>query len=162
LAATIRILGYIGLECYLIDQFEVAFKSQASYYSLLKESKISWRKAQPKNPLQDPEMVKKKNQEIQDIITGLLPEIKAEKVVILYTIDEVHPLEGDLISHLWGKTDKRLKLPLLNPKNRQTYYGALNLINPELITGEYKQGNGDCTVYFLNTMLFHVSFENAI
>ncbi len=66
---------------------------------MLKEAKISWQKAQPKNPLQDPELVKKKNQEIQDIITELLPEIKAEKVVI-YTIDEVHLLEGDLISHL--------------------------------------------------------------
>lgn len=140
------------LECYLIDQFDVAFKSQTSYYNLLKEAKISWQKAQPKNPRQDPELVKKKNQEIQDIITGVLPEIKAEEVVI-YTIDEVHLLEGDLISHLWGKTDKRLKLPLLNPKNRQTYYGALNLINPELITGEYKQGNGDCTVDFLKKLI---------
>jgi len=27
---------------------------------LLKEAKISWRKAQPKNHLQDPELVKKK------------------------------------------------------------------------------------------------------
>ena len=48
------------LECYLIDQFDLAFKSQTSYYSLLKEAKISWQKAQPKNPLQDPELVKKK------------------------------------------------------------------------------------------------------
>ncbi|MCA2752917.1 winged helix-turn-helix domain-containing protein, partial [Microcystis sp. M144S2] len=91
-----------------MDQFKVAFKSQTSYYSLLKEAKISWRKAQPKNPLQDPQLVKTKNQNIQDIITGLLPEIKAKNVVI-YTIDEVHLLEEDLTSHLWGKTDKRLK-----------------------------------------------------
>lgn len=48
------------LECYLIDQFDVVFKSSTSYYDLLKEAKISWQKAQSKNPRQDPEFVKKK------------------------------------------------------------------------------------------------------
>lgn len=48
------------LECYLIEQFEVVFKSQTSYYTLLKEAKISWQKAQPKNPRKNPELVKKK------------------------------------------------------------------------------------------------------
>ena len=43
------------LECHLIDQYDVVFKSPTSYYALLKEAKISWQKAQPKNPRQDPE-----------------------------------------------------------------------------------------------------------
>jgi transposase len=34
-----------GLECYLIDHFDVVFKSSTSYYELLKEAKISWQKA---------------------------------------------------------------------------------------------------------------------
>jgi transposase len=140
------------LECYLIDQFDVVFKSSTSYYELLKEAKISWQKAQPKNPLQDPELVKKKNQEIKNLLEELSPALKAEKVVV-YAIDEVHLLEGDLISHLWGKTKERLKIPILNPKNRQTYYGALDLVNHELITEEYKQGNGDCTVDFLKKLI---------
>ncbi|MGD1699724.1 winged helix-turn-helix domain-containing protein [Dapis sp. BLCC M229] len=38
------------LECYLIDKFDVVFKSPTSYYKLFKEAKISWQKAQPKNP----------------------------------------------------------------------------------------------------------------
>lgn len=47
------------LECYLIEQFDVVFKSQVSYYKLLKEARISWQKAQPKNPRKNPELIKK-------------------------------------------------------------------------------------------------------
>lgn len=140
------------LECYLIDQFDVAFKSPTSYYNLLKEAKISWQKARSKNPLKDPEAVQKKNQEIRGILEERYPEIKAEKLAV-YAIDEVHLLEGDLISHLWGKMKERLKIPILNPKNRQTYYGALDLVNGELITEGYQQGNGDSTVDFLKKLL---------
>ena len=105
----------------------MVFKSPTSYYRLLKEAKISWQKAQVKNPRQDPEFVKKKNQENREKIEEVLEEIKAGKTVV-YTIDETHLVEGDLVRHLWGDQEKRLKLPLNNPKNRQTYYGALDLI----------------------------------
>ena len=140
------------LECYLIEQFDVVFKSSTSYYDLLKEAKISWQKAQSNNPRKQPEFVKKKNKEISLILENLSSEIKAEKVAV-YTIDEVHLVEGDLISHLWGKTKERLKIPIVNQKNRQTYYGALDLVNSQLITEKYKQGNGEFTVDFLKKLL---------
>ncbi len=50
------------LECYLIEQYDVVFQSPTSYYSLLAEAKISWQKAQKKNPRKNPEVVKKRNQ----------------------------------------------------------------------------------------------------
>jgi transposase len=140
------------LECYLIEQFDVVFKSQVSYYELLKEAKISWQKAQPKNPRKDPELVKKKTEEIQKQLGELLPKIHSEDIV-LYALDEMHLLEGDLISHLWGDTEKRLKIPINNEKNRQTYYGALNLFKPELIIEEYDKGNGENTVKFVQKIL---------
>ena len=65
----------------------------------------------------------------------------------------VHLLEGDLISHLWGDTKKRLKIPLLNYKNRQTYYGALDLFNSKLYIEEYKTGNGENPVDFLKRLI---------
>ena len=52
------------------------------------------------------------------MLTSVLPDIKAGNNIV-YAIDEVHLLEGDLISHLWGDTKKRLKIPLINYKNRQ-------------------------------------------
>ena len=71
---------------------------------------------------------------------------------MVYALDEVHLLEEDLISHLWGDTKKRLKIPLLNYKNRQTYYGALDLFNSKLYVEEYKTGNGNNTVDFLKKL----------
>lgn len=140
------------LEYYLIEQYEVVFQSPTSYYELLKEARISWQKAQKVNPRQDPELVKKKAKEIKSILTELMPDIRAGKIVV-YAIDEVHLLEGDLISHLWGDSKKRLHIPIINEKNRQTYYGALNLMTKELITGEYKKGDGESTVDFLSQLI---------
>lgn len=140
------------LECYLIEEFDIVFKSSTSYYDLLKEAKISWQKAQPKNPRQNPKEVEKKNKEISNILKELLEEIKGGDVAV-YALDEVHLLEGDLISHLWGKSEERLKIKIDNAKNRQTYYGALNLVNEDLITEEYKKGDGDNTVDFLKKLL---------
>jgi putative transposase len=79
----------------------VVFKSPTSYYELLKAARKSWQKAQKKHPRQDPEVVKKRVQEIKKKLSELMPDIRAGKVVV-YAIDEVHLLEGDLKSHLWG------------------------------------------------------------
>ena len=40
-----------------------------------------------------------------------------------------------------------------NEKNRQTYYGALNLANPELILEKYPKGNGEYTVDFVKQLM---------
>lgn len=140
------------LECYLLEQFDVEFKSLTSYYNILKEADISWQKAQVKNPRQDPTKVEQKNKEISEILEKELPEIKAGKLVV-YAIDEVHLVEGDLISHLWGKTQDRVNLQLENPKNRQTYYGALNLVTQDLVLEKYEAGNAESTVDFLRKLL---------
>lgn len=81
-----------------------------------------------------------------------MSEIQSEKVIV-YALDEMHLLEGDLISNLWGDTEKRLEIPINNEKNRQTYYGALNLFKPELIIEEYDTGNGENTVKFIKKIL---------
>lgn len=140
------------LECYLVEQYDVVFQSPTSYYELLKEARVSWQKAQKKHPRQDPELVKKKAQKIQAALAELMPDIRAGKVAV-YAIDEIHLLEGDLISHLWGDKKERLHIPLMNERNRQTYYGALNLINQELILGEYKKGDGESTVNFVSQLI---------
>ncbi|MCT7953047.1 IS630 family transposase [Ancylothrix sp. C2] len=140
------------LECYLIEQYDVVFQSPTSYYRLLAEAKISCCKAQKKNGSKDPEVVKKKNQEIQFILEKLMPKIKSGEVTV-YAVDEVHLLEGDLISHLWGDSQERLKIPIINEKNRQTSYGALDLINQELIVRAYQAGNSDSTVDFIQELI---------
>jgi transposase len=140
------------LECYLIEQFDVLFQSPASYYALLKEARITWQKAQKKSPKKDPELVKQKNQEIREVIEVAKPRIEVQKVVV-YALDESHLLEGNLISHLFGRSQNRLYFPLDNEKNRQTYYGALNLCNPKLVLEKYPAGNGENTVDFLKKLI---------
>jgi len=140
------------LECYLSEKFGVEFKSLTSYYEILKEADISWQKAQVKNPRQDPKKIQQRNQEISKILERELPAIKSGTLVV-YAIDEVHLEEGDLVSHLWGKTQDRVNLQLENPKNRQTYYGALNLVTQDLVLEKYEAGNAESTVDFLRKLL---------
>ncbi|MDJ0536020.1 MAG: IS630 family transposase [Xenococcaceae cyanobacterium MO_207.B15] len=149
------------LECYLIEKLDVVFKAHASYYNLLKEAKISWQKAQPSNPRKDEDLVKERNKEIEKKLIDNLSDIQAGNIVV-YAIDEVHLLEGDLISHLWGDTKKRLNIPLLNYKNRQTYYGALDLLNSQLYVEDYKTGNGNNTVDFVKKLSQKNPFSKII
>lgn len=53
------------LTAYLRETFGVSFKSRQSYYDLLAEAKISWKKSQPKNPKADPEQVAEKREEVK-------------------------------------------------------------------------------------------------
>ncbi len=47
------------LQVYLEAQYKVIFKSKQSYYDLLSEAGLSWKKSQKRNPKTDPEIVKK-------------------------------------------------------------------------------------------------------
>jgi putative transposase len=48
------------LQAHLEDEYQVVFKSKQSYYDLLTEAGLSWKKSQKRNPKTDPELVKKK------------------------------------------------------------------------------------------------------
>lgn len=113
------------LEIYLIEQYDVVFQSPQSYYELLNKARISWQKGQQINPRQNPELVKKRTQEIAEILESRRQEIEAGSLVV-YLIDECHLLWNDVCGYLWNLMKEPRKVPLVNPKERQTYYGALN------------------------------------
>jgi putative transposase len=48
------------LQVYLEAEYKVIFKSKQSYYDLLSDAGLSWKKSQKRNPKTDPELVKKK------------------------------------------------------------------------------------------------------
>jgi putative transposase len=48
------------LQAHLEDEYKVVFKSKQSYYDLLTEAGLSWKKSQKRNPKTDSELVKKK------------------------------------------------------------------------------------------------------
>ena len=37
-------------------------------------------------------------------------------------------LSGDLQGYVWGRTDERIEVPIVNERERQTYYGALGFV----------------------------------
>jgi putative transposase len=69
------------LETYVLETYEVVFKSRQSYYQLLKEARISWPKAEQVNPKKDAEEVKKKNEEISQLLESKKEEIRSGKLV---------------------------------------------------------------------------------
>jgi putative transposase len=70
-------------------------------------------------------LVKIKKIEINRILEENREDIGAGKVVV-YMIDECHLLWGDVCGYVWGKTNKRIEVPMTNQRERQTYFGAIN------------------------------------
>ncbi len=78
-------------------------------------------------------------------------EIDSGKLIV-YIVDECHLHWEDICGYLWNSIKTPLKIPLLNPKKRQTYYGALNLSTQEFILIPYERGNGENTVDFVKQL----------
>ena len=149
--------GYWNIDelvTYLDEKYGVIYQSKQSYYELLSSAGISWKKSQKVNPKSDPELVKKKRQEIQDFIAQNQEEIDAGRLVVLF-VDECHLLWGDVCGYVWGKTDMRIEIPIKNEKDKQTYYGALNYQTREFIICEHERGNGKNTVEFMKYLQTH-------
>jgi len=136
------------LQNYLQEQYDVFFESNQSYYSLFKEAQVSWKKTQKKNPAKNDELVKAKKKEIEDKLEDWKPEIEAGNRTVLM-LDECHLLWGDLLGYAWGRTDVRIEVKIKNEKERQTYYGALDYQTKEFIVKEYKSGNSENTIDFI-------------
>lgn len=79
------------------------------------------------------------------------PEIEAGKLVV-YTINECHLVRIDLCGEVWGRVKERAEIPISNLRDRQTYYGALNLFEPEFLMEQYSAGNGENTVDFVSKL----------
>jgi len=136
------------LQIYIEKEYKVSFKSNQSYYDLFKKAKISWKKSQKKNPLKDEELVKEKKKEIKKKLEEWKEEINEEKLTV-FMIDECHLLWGDVEGYLWGRTDRRVEIPIVNQKEKQTYYGALDYRSKEFIIKGYDTANTKSTINFL-------------
>lgn len=139
------------LEIHLIEQYDVVFKSRQSYYQLLRAARISWQKSEKFHPKQDEDLISKKNLEIAELLEKHRADIEAGSLVV-YIIDECHLLWNDICGYLWNLIKEPIKIPLLNFKERQTYYGALNLLTQEFVLSPYKTANGEFTVDFVKTL----------
>ena len=67
--------------------------------------------------------------------------------------DECHLLWGDTLGYVWGKTNERITIPITNERQRQTYYGAVNILNGDSYIYPAERGNGKYTIEFLKYLL---------
>src|SRR4028119_2001737 len=86
------------LVTYLEREFGVIYKSKQSYYELFGRAKISWKKTQKTNHKFDKELVKKRAEEINDILFKNKAGIESGKIIVLF-LDECHLLHGDLTGY---------------------------------------------------------------
>ena len=139
------------LRTHLREEYEVVYKARRSYYDLFKRAGISWKKTQKGNPKKDPQQVEAKQAEISEKLAAWSSEIESGERIVFFQ-DECHLLWGDVCGYVWGPTNQRLVVPMTNEKERQTYYGVVNIETGGSLVQSYPKGNGENTVAFLKLM----------
>lgn len=140
------------LRDYIERYYGVVYVSKQSYYDLLKEGGLSWHQTQAVNPKCDSAQVELRRKEIKKKLNGLESEIMRGEVIV-FAEDEAHALWGDTLGLVWCRKNERTEVPIKNAKERQTYYGVMNLYNQEFKMSAYEKGNGENTVDFLKYLL---------
>ncbi len=64
-------------------------------------------------------------------------------------MDECHLMSGELEGYVWGTRGQRVEVPIVDERDRQTYYGALDLLSKRVLFGAYSAGNTKNTIAYL-------------
>lgn len=59
-------------------------------------------------------------------------EIETGRLRVLL-IDQCHLLWGDLTGYVWGRSDQEITVSVVNERDKQTYYGALDYLEGKLV-----------------------------
>jgi transposase len=136
------------LRDYIESHFGIVYQSKQSYYDLLKAAGLSWHQTQAVNPKREEAQVLQKREEIKKKLEGRQAEIVSGEVVV-FAEDECHLVSGDTLGYVWGRRNERTEVPIENARQRQTYYGVMNLYNQEFFLTPHERGNGENTVSFM-------------
>jgi len=135
----------------LKEKYGVVYQSKQSYYDLLKAGRMSWHKSEKSNPKKDMGAVIAKRQEIKKKLSEHREEIREGKLVVLME-DESHLIWGDASGYVWGRRNQKIAIPMVNFRERQTYFGALNLKSQIFHVEAYPRGDGNSTVDFVKKL----------
>ena len=94
----------------------------------------------------------KKTTELTDWLKNRREQIESGTLAVFFQ-DECHLLWGDLCGYVWGKTDERIEVPMQNQKERQTYFGAVNLATGHCLIQPQPTGNGIYTIAYLHYLM---------
>lgn len=94
----------------------------------------------------------KKKQEITAWLKAYQHEIVSGKLIVFFA-DECHLLWGDICGYVWGRTDQRISVPVVNERIRQTYFGAVNFFTQESVVKAFDKADSDSSVAWLSYLL---------
>jgi hypothetical protein len=97
-------------------------------------------------------MLLQKKKQIETLLAHHREEIETGKLRVLL-IDECHLMWGDLSGYVWGKSDQEIAVPVVNERDQQTYYGAVDYLLGELVLKAYDAGNSKNTIDYLEYLL---------
>lgn len=78
----------------------------------------------------------------------MMDKIRAGSVIVLY-VDECHLVWGDACGYVWGPSNTRVTVPILNQRERQSYYGAIDAYSGALTVIPIEAGNTKWTLIFV-------------
>ena len=63
--------------------------------------------------------------------------------------DECHVCWGDVCGQVWGKRNQPIAVAMTNSRQRQTYYGSLNVLTQQFQLSAFAAGNGQQTLAYI-------------
>lgn len=78
-------------------------------------------------------------------------EIESGQLVVFFQ-DECHLLWGDVCGYAWGKTSERIEVPMTNARDKQTYFGVLNVSTHKFCIQAFDKANSETTIAFLQSL----------
>lgn len=148
---TEKIWDIDALVTFIQTTYDIEFKSRQSYYELFAAAGVTWKRAQSQNPGKNPERIAAKKKDIEAILLKYWDRIMHGEMVV-YFVDESHLLGDTTVGYGWAPSDQRITVLVKNDHDRQTYFGALNMITGEFVLAEYPVANGDTTVAFMHKL----------
>jgi transposase len=76
--------------------------------------------------------------------------------------DESHLMGGDIEGYVWGKTNQRVEVPVVNEREKQTYFGALDLVEGKVVVQAHEKGNTECQIAYLNFLMEHYEHKRLL
>ena len=62
-------------------------------------------------------------------------------------------LWGDVSGYVWGSTAERIEVPIVNERERQTYFGAVNILTCQCLIQADPKGNGEHMIQYLKYLI---------
>ncbi len=91
------------------------------------------------------------NQIIADWLAKYRNAIEMGEIKV-FAIDECHLKGGDICGYGWGNRQERRQVDVENYRDSQTYFGAVDCLNGEVVLAAAERANSDSTIDFIQKL----------